>query len=187
MRWFGSNSARDVRGPARGMAEAFAERALIVSQMLSLDPKLSDIQVAVLWAACAISMRKVVITEESTALLNDVACDFFDTFCQDYVSVFAKSPLKLDLSSTFIIERVTPTLEVMHPDYLEKTTGLFIDLSANAAKLAERTIEIIGMSMSSKEKAIASRHTAAFIDTQKLGPFEKIKAQEWLLSFWSTK
>ena len=61
MGWFREKIDPHTGGLVKGLTDAYVERAQLYFQLLTLDPQLSDIEMAVLWAGGASIMHRAAV------------------------------------------------------------------------------------------------------------------------------
>lgn len=166
------------------VAGAYADRALITSRLVLIKPPLSDIEFAVLWAMGATVMRKANDgRDQAGAVLGEVACDFYDSCCQSFVTQLLGSNLILKLDSQVILDNVD-LIEEMSPIRLKVASRAFMDLSSNALILASATIESLSAGLSSTEADEAKMYAATYLARRsELNTIERSKAEEWVTDF----
>lgn len=202
MGWFRKKTESQTEQLASQMAVAYIERARLAFQLLSIRPLLTDMETAVAWIYGAMEMRRDYDpTQESSdtqrmrreltstgfmdqidariKMTDEIARDFFDYFCQNYVDEVTKSSLKLDINSTIIKRNIDSTLKAMGPERLKTASILFPKLAANATKLAAATIAILSAGLNPVQTEEAERYAIALVNSQKnLNSFEKTNAIE---------
>ena len=113
MGWFRKKTESQTEQLASQMAVAYIERARLAFQLLSIRPLLTDMETAVAWIYGAMEMRRDYDpTQESSdtqrmrreltstgfmdqidariKMTDEIARDFFDYFCQNYVDEVTK-------------------------------------------------------------------------------------------------
>ena len=152
MGWFKSGIDDRVKTLVAETVAAYIERAQLSYQLLTLDPILTDIEMAVTWAAAGVVWENArserTSSDENLKVADEVTWEFFITFCQNYISEVCRSTLKLDPDSEVIRTSITPTLESMPQDRLNRSGKLGAALLNNAQRLAVATISIVSAQLS---------------------------------------
>jgi hypothetical protein len=188
------SSKDDLQRLADDAVAAYTERARLASQLLTLEPKLTAMEMAVLWvyvicteleAEQRTAQKYVADTSatETVRLFNDVRSEFFKTICQDYISQICSSDLKLEVQYREIGENFTPVLNAMSADRRNRASQLIFEVATNAAKLAACTISILQSRPDRNQEIVTKRYAATLVTADpRLNALEKKKAIEWIAS-----
>lgn len=186
MRWFKDKIDDRIKALIADVVAAYVERSQLSFQLLSLEPNLTDIEMAVLWAAGVLVMEETHANAKAAGgqtevMLHDITREFFDSCCQSYIDQVSKSSLKLDVDSEKIRQSIAPTLEAMSPQRLESSVNISAGLAANAAKLAGDTLLILSEGLAQKQGEAATKYAVSLVANRRdLNPFERAKATEWI-------
>lgn len=188
MAWF--KSSLDDRSKAL-VAEAVAgycERARLSYQLLSVEPRVTADEMAVLWAAVMVNWGNAraenSARSEMETVIDSTATDFFHSVCQGYVENVCGSPLRLDIDSSEITAMIHPTMESIPSERLQRLGHLVGALSSNACELAVATINLLSAGFTNEQGRAARQHALSLVQKNtKLSPFERQKASEWLTAF----
>lgn len=182
----------DLQRLADDAAAAYSERARLASQLLMLQPRLTAMEMAVLWgyviyteleADQKTALKNVDNTKaaETVRLFNEVRSEFFKTHCQDYITQICRSDLKLEAMDQEIGENFTPILNAMSTDRRNRACHLVLAVATNSAKLAACTILILRSRLDRSEEIVMKRYAATLVTADpSLNTFEKKKALEWI-------
>lgn len=185
MAWF--KSSLDDRSKAL-VAEAVAgycERARLSYQLLTVEPRVTAEEMAVLWAAVMVNWGSARPqnsgSSEMEAVFDSTATDFFHSVCQGYVENVCGSPLRLHIDSSEITAMIHPTMESMPSERVQRLGHLVGALSSNACELATATVQLLSAGLTNEQGRAAKQHALSLVQKDtKLNPFERQKASEWL-------
>jgi hypothetical protein len=172
------------------LVSACAKRSRLVFRLLSLQPQLTDMQMAALWFYTVWTMDKAFEEKkrEIPVILlqraHSISREFFDGSCQAYVNHTVGSSLELNVSSTVIHDNASRALEAMSPQFRTDAADVIVRLGGNAHLLAEVT----GMLFRFTRDQIKYAQELAvwFVASDKsLNSFERETTLEWLTEFWS--
>ena len=166
------------------LVSACSQRSQLIFRILSLEPQLTDMQMAALWFYTVQTMEKafekkkrelpVVLLQQA----HSISRDLFDGTCQGYVNHRVGSSLELNVNSTVIQDNAARA--VVRPDAAEAV----VRLGGNAHLLAEVTGMLF--KFTSDQIKSAQELAASFVASDKsLNPFERETTLEWLTKFWS--
>jgi hypothetical protein len=194
MGWFNEKLNDQSKSLVSDLVFAYTERSRLVFRLLSLEPRLTDMQMAVLWIYMVVTMEKACEENqkpemaETLAQWHSISREFFDTLCQDYVTQMVGSSLKLDVNSTVIQENVSTTIEAMHPQLRTDAGTIIAHLGGNANALASATLAILRSGLTRDQNKSAQKLAASIVASDKsLNAFEREKTQGWLTGFWSAR
>jgi len=191
MGWFSDKLDDETKSIVSDLSSAYCERARLVFRLLSLEPRLTDMQMAVCWAGVILTMEKAREEEtdktERMALWHSISRESFDAFCQNYIITMVGSSLELNVTSTIIQENISSTIEGMSPTLRTSAGTLIAELGGNAMALAGSTIAYLSTRRTRERGRSAQKYAASILASEKnLNPFERGKVEEWLASFgWS--
>ena len=98
MAWFKDKIDDRTKAMAADVAAAYMERSRLAYQLWAIQPRVTDIEIAVLWAGLARATeqsRAEKAKSEMTEGYYDVTPDFLDSFCRSYIEDVLQSSLKL--------------------------------------------------------------------------------------------
>ena len=188
MNWFRSSLKGQVKALSADIAEAYAERAQLAFQILSMKPDCSVHELAVCWAVTAEQISKPEDQTEQSDPSNNlvkslptVTRAFFDSFCQDFMENVLESDLKLSLDSQEIRALAGPTLDAMDVERAEQLGKLIGAVASNATKLSSATMLILQKGLRKQEASAALKDAVTLVRRRSdLNQFEKSMAEEWI-------
>jgi hypothetical protein len=194
MGWFNEKLNDQSKSLVSDLVSAYTDRSRLVFRLLSLEPQLTDMQMAVLWIYMVVTMEKVSEENkkpemaETLVQWHSISREFLDTLCQDYVSQVVGSSLKLDVNSTVIQENVSTTIEAMPPQLRTDAGTIIAELGGNSNALASATLAILRSGFTRDQNKSAQKLAASIVASEKsLNALEREKTQGWLTGFWSVR
>jgi hypothetical protein len=192
--WFNEKLNDQSKSLVSNLVSAYTDRSRLVFRLLSLEPQITDIQMAVLWLYMVVTMEKASEENKKPDMAemltqwHSISREFFDTLCQDYVTQVVGSSLKLNVNSTVIQENISTTIEEMAPQLRTDAGTIIAELGGNANALASATLAILRSGFTRDQNKSAQKLAASIVASDKsLNAFEKEKAQGWLTGFWSSR
>jgi hypothetical protein len=183
MAWFKDKLDDRNKALIGDVVAAYAERCQLSSELFSIRPPVTDIEMAVLWAYGYIVMENSDKENPDSELLS-TARTFFDSFCQSYIGNICGSKLKLDPESAIIRDNMTQTLEEMSPDRLASTGQLSATLMSNATKLAGATLAMLNAGLTEQQGRAAAKHADSLVASEPtLSPLQRQLVRSWLTNF----
>lgn len=189
MAWFKNKLKRRTKGLVSDVVAAYVERSQLASQLSSITPPVTDIEMAVHWA-----LGSIVIAKESQAenapdeigdSLRSVTQKFFQSFCQGYITVICASKLQLDPESSIIRDNMTPMLDGMPPERLARTGKISGALVSNATSLAGATIAVLSAGLTQQQVNAAAQFANSLVAKElTLSRSQQEEVREWLTNAW---
>lgn len=184
MGWFKSSIDDRIKALVSEAVSAYVERARLSYQFLSIEPKVTDAEMAVLWVAIVDSFANSHQEDETTefhALLSSTASEFFLSLCQDYIKNVCGSSLTLEPDSPIILRLIHPTMEAMPRERVQILGNIVGAMSVNAARLAAVTVHLLGIGMARSQAKAATQYGLSLIrNNPTINSFERQKANEWI-------
>lgn len=153
MGWFNEKLNDQNKSLVSDLVAAYTERSRLTFRLLSLEPQLTDMQMAVLWLCLVVIIekdREETKKPEMTETLaqwdeqwHSISREFLDSFCQDYVTQVVGSPLTLEVHSTIIQENISTTIDAMPPQLRTDAGTIISELGVNALALSSATLAVL--------------------------------------------
>jgi len=146
------HATEEISTLAAKLVGAYADRTFLTFRLFGLDPTPTAEEMAVFWAASCVGMDEDRSWEASDfgIMLHDTAAKYFDSHCQNYISVIGKSGIKLDMDSEEIKKLVGSVLSALSKERASALTQVFGELRLNSVPLAYAAISWLRLGLDPK-------------------------------------